>query len=259
MPVPTIDPRLVRVAKLFPFKGGKQISNATGFFYLKDGFLYVVTCRHVVLSPETNHFPDQLKVVVHSDANDLTRAGEIMLNLFDPQGNALWREHPELGSKVDVVAVPIFDPTVIANWFVDTFSPADLLAENQTLPLGQQVLVIGFPLGFEDTVHHLPMIRNATIASVFPLYFKGEPYFVTDARMHRGASGAPVIAMLKELGADAPSWKLLGVHSASLDVSNRDPSQDEPMGLNLAWYASVVQDMTVPAVKQMAGGGGGRQ
>jgi len=242
-----IDKRLVRVAKVLTIAGDAVLTNATGFFYNRDRYLFFITCRHVVIDEPSGHRPERLKLLVHADENDLRINGELMLELYDAQGRPLWREHPELGAAVDVVAVPIFDPTVINSWFVDAFEPGDLLTESKPISLGQQVLIIGYPLGFNDELHNLPMIRNASIASVYPLPFKGQRNFVTDARLHRGASGSPVIARLIETGSDAPSWKLLGVHAASLDVSNRDPLVDEPLGLNLAWYASLIEEMARPA------------
>jgi hypothetical protein len=108
-------------------------------------------------------------------------------------------------------------------------------------------LIVGYPLGFHDSVHHLPLVRSAIVASTFGVPFKGQPYFLTDSRLHRGTSGAPVIARLPEptdVVGEAPlRWYLLGVHSASLDVSNRDPQQDEPLGLNCAWYASLIPEI----------------
>jgi len=35
------------------------------------------------------------------------------------------------------------------------------------------LLVVGFPLGFHDEVHHLPVVRQAVIASSFGLRFQG--------------------------------------------------------------------------------------
>lgn len=239
-----IDERLVRVAKVLSFRDQKQIGNATAFFFLRDGYLYLVTNRHVVCDDINKLYPDKLQVQVHDNPADLTSHGELWLDVLDAKGKPLWREHPELGKKVDVVAIPINDPLVIANWHVDTFGPDNLLDETQPLPLGQEVIVIGFPLGFEDTVHRLPLIRRATVASVYPLPFKGERYFITDARLHRGSSGSPVVAKIYDVSTENTSWKLLGVHSASLDVSNRDPEQDEKLGLNMAWYASTIMEMT---------------
>jgi len=118
------------------------------------------------------------------------------------------------------------------------------------MPVGQNVLILGFPLGFHDTVHNLPIVRNATIASSFAHPFKGEPYFLTDARLHRGMSGSPVITQLRSMeehdANQEPKWWLLGVHSSSLDVSDRDPNQDEKLALNTTWYASLLSEM-IPA------------
>ncbi|MEM8737945.1 MAG: serine protease [Planctomycetota bacterium] len=239
-----IDSRLVRVAKVLTFNHGRQIGNATAFFFLRDGFLYLITNRHVVCDTVNQLFPDRLQVRVHDNPEDLTSHGELWLDVLDDRGRPRWREHPALGAAADVVAIPINDPMVIANWHVDTFGPEHLLDERAGLPLGQEVIVIGFPLGFEDTLHRLPLIRRATIASVYPLPFKGERYFITDARLHRGSSGSPVVAKIFEVATENTSWKLLGVHSASLDVSNRDPDQDEKLGLNMTWYASLIMEMT---------------
>jgi hypothetical protein len=83
-------------------------------------------------------------------------------------------------------------------------------------------------------------------ASPFGLRFQGEGYFLTDARTHRGTSGAPVVmrdARPDLLQGDLP-WLLLGVHSARLDVGTRDLDLDEALGLNCAWYADILMTLT---------------
>jgi len=239
-----IDPRLVRMAKLLTYRNGNVLTNGTGFFYMKDQYLFLITCRHVVHDEPSGHRPDQVEALIHTDKTDLTANGTLRLDLYEPDGvTPRYLTHPQLGEAADVVAVPVMDADVVNRYWVDAFTPDDLLPEDRTLPLGQAVLVIGFPLGFNDEKHNLPMVRSATIASVYPLPFKGDRYFVTDARLHRGASGSPVIAKLPRAGEEQPSWFLLGVHAASLDVSNRDPEQDERLGLNVAWYASVLDEV----------------
>jgi len=105
--------------------------------------------------------------------------------------------------------------------------------------------VVGFPLGFHDTMHHLPVVRQAGIASSFGLRFQGQGYFLTDARTHRGTSGAPVVMRDRTAHTDAElPWKLLGVHSARMDMKTRDLEQDESLGLNCAWYADIVMTLT---------------
>jgi hypothetical protein len=39
-------------------------------------------------------------------------------------------------------------------------------------------------------------------------------------------------------------WRLLGVHSARIDMGNRDEVQDESLGLNSAWYADILNTLT---------------
>ncbi len=114
------------------------------------------------------------------------------------------------------------------------------------MEVGSSVLIVGFPLGFHDTLHHLPVVRQAVVASAFGMRFQGLGYFLTDARTHRGTSGSPVVLRDPSVTAgegDLP-WKLLGVHSASLDMSGRDRVQDETLGLNCAWYADMLMTLS---------------
>jgi hypothetical protein len=73
--------------------------------------------------------------------------------------------------------------------------------------------------------------------------FQGLGYFLTDARTHRGTSGAPVVMRSPSTDTQLP-WKLLGVHSASMDMGDRDLKLDESLGLNCAWYADILLTLT---------------
>ena len=130
--------------------------------------------------------------------------------------------------------------------YLRRWTAADILGKNEAVPLGQDVLILGFPLGFHDTLHHLPVVRHAVIASSFGLRFQGMGYFLTDARTHRGTSGAPVVMRVAKPDATTGDvhWKLLGIHSARLDVGTRDLELDEALGLNCAWYADILQTLT---------------
>jgi hypothetical protein len=250
----TIDRLFLRVAKVQTLWGATQLTNATGFFCLHDNFLYLITSRHVVINETAHHHPDVLQLTLHTDALDLRKTAELSIPL-DVAGNPQWLQHPKYLGRADVIAVPINDPQVLSSHFVDTFSTADIVFREQIVPIGQEVLILGFPLGFHDTLNHLPVVRRATIASSFSHPFQGEPYFLTDARMHRGSSGSPVIAKLPESqvgGGREPVWQLLGIHSSTMDVSDRDPSQDERLALNTAWYASLIPEMLPTRVTSSA-------
>ncbi len=97
--------------------------------------------------------------------------------------------------------------------------------------------------GFHDALHHMPFVRRASLASSFGLRFQGMGYFLTDARTHRGSSGAPVLLRVPPSGAGGRaglSCRLLGVHSSRFDRATRDPVEDEALGLNCAWYADIL-------------------
>ena len=114
------------------------------------------------------------------------------------------------------------------------------------IEVGTQVLIVGFPLGFHDTLHHLPVARQAVIASAFGIRFQGQGYFLTDGQLHRGTSGAPVVSRVtaQRSGRGDLPWMLLGVHAARMDVAGRDIEQDERLNLNCAWYADALLKLT---------------
>jgi hypothetical protein len=113
--------------------------------------------------------------------------------------------------------------------------------------VGTSLLVVGFPLGFHDTLHHMPVVRHAVLASSFGLRFKGQGYFLTDARTHRGTSGAPVV-----MRAGRAHCRRLatcrGCCSACIRPAStsggRDLKLDEALGLNCAWYADILLTLT---------------
>lgn len=238
-----IDQMYLRVAKILTFTGTQPLTNATGFFYLHDAFLYLITSRHVVINERAGHRPDRLQLSLHTDPSDLRQRSDLSIPLY-LNGLPQWYQHPRHGHAADIVAVAVNDPHVLGGNYVRTFCRDQILGQEQELPLGQDVLILGFPLGFHDTVHNLPIVRSAIVASSYAHPFKGEPYFLTDARLHRGMSGSPVIVKRPGKAPDAAvEWRLLGVHSSSLDVSDRDPSQDERLALNTTWYASLIPEM----------------
>jgi hypothetical protein len=126
------------------------------------------------------------------------------------------------------------------------FTPANLYDPRDQVAVGTSLLVVGFPLGFHDTLHHMPVVRHAVVASAFGLRFQGQGFFLTDARTHRGTSGAPVVmrTLKQESLNEEMSWTLLGVHSAVFDVGTRDVNLDEALGLNCAWYADILLTLT---------------
>lgn len=236
------------VTRVSTLSGARQMTNATGFFFARDGALFLVTSRHVVLDEPSGHHPDRLEIELHVDAENLGRTVQFSIPLYR-DGKSVWREGRDSAGPVDVVALALEDAALPANRLLQAFTPAHLAGRLDQVEMGGPVLIVGFPLGVHDELHRLPVARQSVIASAFGIRFQGKGYFLTDARLHRGMSGAPVVARTAAPGggrAEFP-WMLLGVHASRLDVSNRDASQDESLDLNCAWYADILLTLTRPA------------
>jgi hypothetical protein len=131
------------------------------------------------------------------------------------------------------------------DWVMRAFEPQHIQFPTSDVEVGASVRVVAFPLGFFDTRHHLPVVRHAIIASSYGVRFEGQGYFLTDGRMHRGTSGAPVV-LRGDFGDPAFPWRLLGIHSARMDMRDRDVVQDDVLGLNCTWYADILMTLTQP-------------
>jgi S1-C subfamily serine protease len=243
-----IEPLLLTAARINTFEQQRPLTSASGFFFERDARLYLVTSRHVLIDEPTKHFPDRIEIELHTDRVNLTRSIGFSMLLYRDR-RAVWRQGTDAGGEVDVAVIELERSALPRTSAIHAFTPAHLQHAFDEVEVGSSLLIVGFPLGFHDTLHHLPVVRQALVASSFGIRFQGHGYFLTDARTHRGTSGAPVVMRsdsLRAAGNPLPC-KLLGVHSARLDMDNRDREQDESLGLNCAWYADILLALTKDA------------
>lgn len=240
-----IESLLLTAARVCTFQEQRQLTNASGFFFQRAERLFLVTSRHVVIDEPSQHFPDRIEIELHVDSHNLAESTGFSIPLYRA-GKSIWRQGLDAAGEIDVAAIEIERAALPSTTLYRAFTPKHLPDRFDQVEVGTSLLVVGFPLGFHDTLHHMPVVRQAVIASSFGLRFKGEGYFLTDARTHRGTSGAPVVMRMSHLDAahgDLP-WMLLGVHSARLDAGTRDLKLDEALGLNCAWYADILLTLT---------------
>ncbi len=240
-----IEPILLAAACIYTFDQKRPLTNASGFFFARDERLFLVTSRHVVIDEPSRHFPNLIEIELHTDPDNLTQSTGFSIPLYR-DGKSIWRQGQDSAGDIDVAVIEIERSALPATTVYRAFTPHHLPAPREQIEVGTSLLVVGFPLGFHDSLHHMPVVRHAVIASSFGLRFKGQGYFLTDARTHRGTSGAPVVKRLAQPNPqqlDLP-WMLLGVHSARLDVGTRDLKLDEALGLNCAWYADILLTLT---------------
>ena len=240
-----IESILLAAARICTFKATHHLTNASGFFFERDERLFLVTSRHVLVDDPSKHFPDSIEIELHIDADNMARSASFSIPLYK-DGKRMWRQGIDAAGEIDVAVIEIDRAALPPTTVYHAFSPKHLLGRLDQVEVGTSLLMVGFPLGFHDTLHHMPVVRHAVIASSFGLRFQGEGYFLTDARTHRGTSGAPVVMRVAEPEAtqtDLP-WLLLGVHSARLDVDTRDQQLDDALGLNCVWYADILLTLT---------------
>jgi len=241
----TIESILLNAAPIATYAGRQHLTNATGFFFERDARTFLVTSRHVVVDAPSRHFPDRLAIELHTDPKNVAKTTGFSIPLHR-DGQSLWRQGRDGAGGIDVAAIELDRSALPETATFRSFSPRHLPTEREHIEIGTGVLVLGFPLGFHDPLHRIPVARQAIVASSFGLRFQGEGYFLTDARTHRGSSGSPVVMRTAEQRTndqDLP-WKLLGVHSARLDVGGRVLNEDEALGLNCAWYADILLTLT---------------
>jgi S1-C subfamily serine protease len=237
-----IEPLLLTTARVSTFNGKTSLTGASGFFFERENRLFLVTSRHVVMDAPSKHFPDRIEIELHTDAKNLTQSIGLSMLLYR-DGKSVWHQGKDSGGEIDVAVIELERAALPKSVVMRCFTPAHLEHSLQEAEVGNSLLIVGFPLGFHDALHHLPVVRQAVIASSFGVRFQGLGYFLTDARTHRGTSGAPVVMRSPSTDAQLP-WKLLGVHSASMDMGDRDLKLDESLGLNCAWYADILLTLT---------------
>lgn len=237
------DEALFGVTRVLTFSGSRALTSASGFFFERESRLFLVTSRHVLFDAPTGHAPDRIEIKLHTDARNLTELATLSI-LLHRNGLTAWSQARDSAGEIDVAVMEIDRAALPMDCVMRPFRPVHLPVGFDLFEVGDRLAIPGFPLGFFDTVHHLPVVRQASVASSYGIRFQGQGYFLTDARLHRGSSGSPVLARVEPASAGRPRWCLLGVHSSRMDMSTRDAVLDDSLGLNCAWYADVLLTLT---------------
>ena len=211
--------------------------------------MFLVTNRHVVRGEQSGKIPDTLRLFLHRDANNISNNGTFDVALYSPSDKPFWKDHPT-HRVADVALLELDADAIQGQFFVKAWSSSAFLPSNYVLDPGEDVFIMGYPRGFFDPKHNLPIFRNAMIASVYGVPFRGNPCFLTDANLHPGTSGSPVITKPKSTWVDSGGnthmvtgnpYYIVGIHSGTYSVNLSDVN--EPLGLGVAWYIQIVDDI----------------
>ncbi len=243
-PPVSIDPLYASTSRLRGFVHDQETNSATAFSWIEDSRRFIVTNKHVLLGSDFARNPEPLtafRLRCHQQGNP-SQNGDVDVPLFS-ESSPIWIEHRN--PEVDLALIPVRQEVFNGLTF-PAFGSSNLPRSDLVIGPGEPLAVVGYPLGFYDSGNNLPIVRSASLASAYGVPFRGLPLFVTDARLHHGTSGAPVLFIsrgsYRTLGAlnvgDLPPV-LLGVHSGTWPTR----LGEEPLNLNATWYSDLIRDI----------------
>jgi hypothetical protein len=261
-----VDVQSLMTTPVWLYNRAQLVSQGTGFFYgnlRPDGTaeaIFLVTNYHVV----TGHAPnepkpragDRIHFALHKDANDLENFSEFELPLYDVHGDPIWASS-DLYPNADVVLVPL--PARMLPLFV--FTEAHTRGDIKIRPTSGATL-LGYPYGFFDRTHLLPIWKTGHVASEPDVDFEGQRAFLVDVSAFPGMSGSPVLAVATGIYESEDGMmrsgrvlKLLGIFSsmtvrpvttnpASAGASDVPPTTTEvSLQLGYVWKAALIAEI----------------
>jgi hypothetical protein len=187
----------------------------TGFLVIrklgkKQGKVFLVTNKHVIHpDPESREKAQYLTLFLNVRETDGAVAGKTFQVPLHEDDRKLWREHPN--PHVDVLAVDITSlinsQPNLENRGADysLFATPQVIKE-ENITEGEEVFVLGYPLGLFHPRVHSPLVRQGIVASKIgeriQVRFRSSsggpqrveiPGFLIDAHVIPGSSGSPVV------------------------------------------------------------------
>lgn len=226
-------------------------TTGTAFFFIftinNTPQIAIVTNKHVIEN-STNG-----EILFNEDVINPSNKSAILLKLKDFEN--LWIKHP----TEDIAILPL-------NLFIDRirfqtrkrirlkcYSESQILTgQNDTILNGlQNILMIGYPKGFHDTINNIPIIRQGYTATPIHINYNKERKFLADIPTFSGSSGSPVIYYNNSgVSYENGGWSfgmtqffLLGIASESKEYKNKNSEIWMPLNLAIVIKAAVILDL----------------
>jgi hypothetical protein len=242
-------PTLMAVHLSMNFKG-KVLASGTGFITKASRRYVLVTNRHNVtgrhqdtgqpLDQKFGAIPDRI-MVRHNSLFGLGNFQSKVEMLYDENDNPNWIEHPTLGGRADMVALPLTDLNNVQIFDPLSSEQADINIQNTDI-----VSVIGYPFGI--SIDGTAVWATGFVASEPSLDYVGLPAMLIDCRTRKGQSGSLVLAFrsggfvnLQDGSAgvfSGPVWKVVGIYSGRIN-SDSD--------LGVVWKAKAISELIAVA------------
>ena len=146
-----IEPILLTTVSVQTFAGHQPLTNATGFCFERGERLFLITCRHVLQDSLNAHYPDRIEIELHIGEERLSRSARYSIPLCQA-GLNLWRACADTAGDVDVAAIEITRNFLPNDVVYQAFSPEHLAKQEDAIEVGHSIVVVGYPLGFQDNL-----------------------------------------------------------------------------------------------------------
>lgn len=187
----------------------------TGFLVFREtkpnmGRVFLCTTKHVLHKKRRmRNIATIIKCHLTISKNNKIESSVFNIGLVSSSGEKIWNEHPD--STIDVL---VFDVTDLYNnhpEILKKYAPYKLIADsiiisNEEITIAEEILVLGYPLGYKQGDTNFPIVRQGIIASQIGSVY-GEDYidstgtkrtrvlrgFLIDGGSIPGSSGSPVV------------------------------------------------------------------
>lgn len=226
--------------------------------------IWLVTNRHVILPSVDGHdvAPARLTFYFRKHAASDTLQWEPVV-LKEDELRSRARFHPD--PSVDVAAIDVFDAVTTrarddASFIAPHFLTSDDFASRNKIDVyaSSDIVVVGYPRGYCDDENLFPIVKAGIIASRWGASFRGNAYFLIDAKLFPGSSGSVVLSKPSNMfmSGNVPTYSstaefaFLGIFSGEprlqeepVVVGDLTISESRGFDLGIVWYADLVEEV----------------
>ncbi|MBV8471421.1 MAG: serine protease [Burkholderiaceae bacterium] len=244
-PMAGMDPLLLTTTQVTSCSGAAVLSEDSGFFFRRNGQLFLVTTRQAMAGRSGSQAPDRLEIKLAVNPQDPSRRTRCSLDL-QSGGQRRWRAMSDSTGSIGVAVLKIESADLPESALLLAFDETHLEACGEDIGIGDVVSMVGFPMGLSSCNEPLPIARSGSIASPYGLRFRGRACFLTDMLSREGCCGSPVLRRrtISRSAAAPVGWQLLGVHSSHPVGPEIEQVREPYMALHQAWHSEVLMSLT---------------
>lgn len=275
----TLNDKLNLISTIIQVQTPYGNSQGSGFFYQTFGKevkaengvwqeikeLWLITNKHVVGVTDNNgtfHLPEQLTFNLRRNDGGIIKWYPITIPKEELQKRVKIHQNP----VVDIAAISVLDlvHVAVSNASNNIIGYAGV-SENELpgknlidIEVCDDVITIGYPKGFYDTLNLFPIVKSGIVASRWGGHFNGNPYVLIDAKLFPGSSGSLVISKpINQIitkghiyTAKEKQFAFLGVFSGEPFIQGNPVEFDDftiirkdGFNLGVVWYSYLVPEI----------------